>query len=241
MLFKVALFYSHDFEFFKTAPFLGSQFLLSVAYNPANIQETRVLSIQEKKAESAAGFSQEDLNELLKETFSKFPEDHPCMAVFNFTSQLENMKWQKSSYFLDLLKGNFENAKSPQDDLYKAYEIAQDFLKIKNDERKLLAPQIPWTDNQASAHTAALKVKALRTHYNTEYADISKIIHEHDRKKKVLVHVCCGPMPLASCNNLKKNLMFFVFWYDPNIQPKEEHDKRLDAFLKVVELEKVPQ
>jgi predicted adenine nucleotide alpha hydrolase (AANH) superfamily ATPase/nicotinic acid mononucleotide adenylyltransferase len=59
-------------------------------------------------------------------------------------------------------------------------------------------------------------------------------------KPKVLVHVCCGPdvtMPILA---LKDEYDLICFWYDPNIQPKEEYDKRYDAFVKVCEIEGIP-
>lgn len=59
-------------------------------------------------------------------------------------------------------------------------------------------------------------------------------------KPKVLVHVCCGPdvtMPILA---LRDEYDVICFWYDPNIQPKEEHDKRYDAFVKVCEIEGIP-
>jgi nicotinate (nicotinamide) nucleotide adenylyltransferase len=61
-----------------------------------------------------------------------------------------------------------------------------------------------------------------------------------EKKPKVLVHVCCGPdvtMPILA---LRDEYDVICFWYDPNIQPKEEHDKRYDAFVKVCEIEGIP-
>jgi len=40
--------------------------------------------------------------------------------------------------------------------------------------------------------------------------------------------------------DLKKDYDVTCFWYDPNIQPKKEYNKRLKAFKKVCEIEKVP-
>jgi predicted adenine nucleotide alpha hydrolase (AANH) superfamily ATPase len=37
--------------------------------------------------------------------------------------------------------------------------------------------------------------------------------------------------------DLKKEYEVIGFWYDPNIQPKSEYDKRLQAFAKVCEIE----
>jgi len=37
--------------------------------------------------------------------------------------------------------------------------------------------------------------------------------------------------------DLKKEYEVICFWYDPNIQPKKEYNKRLKALKKVCEIE----
>jgi predicted adenine nucleotide alpha hydrolase (AANH) superfamily ATPase len=37
--------------------------------------------------------------------------------------------------------------------------------------------------------------------------------------------------------DLKKEYEVICFWYDPNIQPKKEHDKRFAELVKVCEIE----
>ncbi len=61
-----------------------------------------------------------------------------------------------------------------------------------------------------------------------------------EKKPKVLVHVCCGPDATMPILQLREEYDVICFWYDPNIQPKEEHDKRYEAFVKVCELEDIP-
>jgi predicted adenine nucleotide alpha hydrolase (AANH) superfamily ATPase len=63
---------------------------------------------------------------------------------------------------------------------------------------------------------------------------------EAARREKMLLHVCCGPDAAGVLSQLKRDFDLTAFWYDPNIQPREEHDLRLEAFLKVAELEGVP-
>lgn len=63
--------------------------------------------------------------------------------------------------------------------------------------------------------------------------------HELTRRKSLLVHVCCGPDAGGVLQQLKPDYDLTAFWYDPNIQPKAEHDLRLEAFLKVCEIEGV--
>lgn len=52
-------------------------------------------------------------------------------------------------------------------------------------------------------------------------------ISNFDQKKKILLHSCCGPCSSAVIERLKPNFEITVFYYNPNIYPKEEFDKRL--------------
>ena len=58
-----------------------------------------------------------------------------------------------------------------------------------------------------------------------------------EKKPKLLLHVCCWPDATIPIVDLKKEYEVIGFWYDPNIQPKREYDKRLKAFAKVCEIE----
>ncbi len=92
----------------------------------------------------------------------------------------------------------------------------------------------------ARAHTAALSNKSLRKHYDLTDPRVQAIVKEHDRKKKLLLHICCGPDAAGVVRQLKEEFELTCFWYDPNIQPQQEHDKRLHAFEKVMKLEDIP-
>ncbi len=61
-----------------------------------------------------------------------------------------------------------------------------------------------------------------------------------ETKPKVLVHVCCGPDVTMPIFALRDEYEIICFWYDPNIQPKEEHDRRYEAFVKICEIENIP-
>ena len=76
---------------------------------------------------------------------------------------------------------------------------------------------------------------------------ISKYILENrlyrpilEKKPKILVHVCCGPDVTMPILQLRDEYDVICFWYDPNIQPKEEHDKRYDAFVKICQIANIP-
>lgn len=59
-------------------------------------------------------------------------------------------------------------------------------------------------------------------------------------KPKILVHVCCGPDVTMPILELRDQYDVICFWYDPNIQPKAEYDKRYEAFVRVCEIENIP-
>lgn len=68
----------------------------------------------------------------------------------------------------------------------------------------------------------------------------NRLYRAHLPKEKLLVHVCCGPDVVMPILQLKDEYEIICFWYDPNIQPKSEYDKRYEAFKKVCEIEKIP-
>ncbi len=87
-------------------------------------------------------------------------------------------------------------------------------------------------------HAAALVGPADVTGaHRLSFAPVKKVL---ERKPKLLLHVCCGPDATVPIVDLKKGYDLFCFWYDPNIQPKKEYDKRFEAFKKVCEIEGVP-
>jgi len=52
-------------------------------------------------------------------------------------------------------------------------------------------------------------------------------------KQRLLLHACCGPCASSVLERLTPYFDVTVFFYNPNIMPKEEFNRRLDA-LKVV-------
>jgi len=53
--------------------------------------------------------------------------------------------------------------------------------------------------------------------------------------EKILLHVCCGPCATHSIKELMKEFDVVLFPYNPNIYPKDEYEKRLDAVKRVAE------
>ena len=54
-------------------------------------------------------------------------------------------------------------------------------------------------------------------------------------KKKLLLHCCCGPCSTAVIERLKEFFDISIFYYNPNIYPQDEFNKRLLNQKKVAE------
>lgn len=61
--------------------------------------------------------------------------------------------------------------------------------------------------------------------------------NENEKRKKLLLHVCCWVDVITPILRLKDKYELIAYWYDPNIQPKKEHDKRYRAFKKICDRE----
>jgi predicted adenine nucleotide alpha hydrolase (AANH) superfamily ATPase len=49
--------------------------------------------------------------------------------------------------------------------------------------------------------------------------------------KKLLLHTCCGPCAIYVAKKLRENYAVTLFFYNPNIWPKEEHDRRFNVLI----------
>ena len=56
-------------------------------------------------------------------------------------------------------------------------------------------------------------------------------------KPKLLLHICCAPDLTYPLYWLKRYFKIYLFWYNPNIHPRREHDLRYEQYLKLFELE----
>lgn len=48
-------------------------------------------------------------------------------------------------------------------------------------------------------------------------------------RAKLLLHTCCAPCLTVAEERLKSDFDITIFWYNPNIEPVAEHQKRLDT------------
>lgn len=50
--------------------------------------------------------------------------------------------------------------------------------------------------------------------------------------KTILLQACCAPCTSGVWQKLKNDYDIILFWYNPNIAPKEEHDRRRDELIR---------
>ncbi|PZM85077.1 hypothetical protein DLH72_02160 [Candidatus Gracilibacteria bacterium] len=117
-------------------------------------------------------------------------------------------------------------AKVFRDELMEKYALLYPDLKIENHK-----------GYGTKAHREYLKNPSNVTGiHRISYKPVKEVL---EQKPKLLLHICCGPDTCVPVMDLKKDYDVVCFWYDPNIQPRSEHDKRLEAFKKVCEIEQV--
>lgn len=57
---------------------------------------------------------------------------------------------------------------------------------------------------------------------------------------KILLHACCGPCLTSALHQLNQ-VEIKACWYNPNIEPEEEHQRRLESFLKLLKVKSIDQ
>ena len=63
---------------------------------------------------------------------------------------------------------------------------------------------------------------------------LETIINTLDYKPKLLLHSCCGPCSSYVITYLKDYFDITILYYNPNIEPKEEYEKRKQEQLKLI-------
>lgn len=58
--------------------------------------------------------------------------------------------------------------------------------------------------------------------------------------KKLLLHVCCAPCACWPIEQLEKQYQLTAYFYNPNIQPREEYGKRLAELKKYLDKINIP-
>ncbi len=133
--------------------------------------------------------------------------------------------------------GNFDEKKLENIKNYEFFEHER-IPEISSSEIREIAPE--HTDisvlyeNYKNFHIPGLSKQI------SKYILENRLYRPKKKKEKLLVHVCCGPDVTMPILQLRDEYDLVCFWYDPNIQPKSEHDKRYEAFKKVCEIENIP-
>lgn len=71
----------------------------------------------------------------------------------------------------------------------------------------------------------------MNINYNEE---MKKIISNLDDHNKLLLHSCCGPCSSSVIERLRDFFDITVIYYNPNIEPKEEYEKRKNEQLRLL-------
>ena len=62
--------------------------------------------------------------------------------------------------------------------------------------------------------------------------ELDRIIQKRGKTvPRVLLHSCCGPCSSAVLAYLTKYFEVSLLWYNPNIYPREEFDRRFDMYF----------
>ncbi len=70
----------------------------------------------------------------------------------------------------------------------------------------------------------------MKTNYDLQ---MIKILEEN-KEKKILLHSCCGPCSSYVIKELCQYLKVTIFYYNPNIEPIEEYEKRKEEQIKLI-------
>ena len=69
-----------------------------------------------------------------------------------------------------------------------------------------------------------------------EFKELLKNIKKNNTRPKLLLHSCCGPCSSYTLEFLYEYFDITIYYYNPNIYPMTEYDKRLDEQRKVISI-----
>ncbi len=73
---------------------------------------------------------------------------------------------------------------------------------------------------------------AQKQDYNLQMENIIASLSEQNLKPKLLLHACCAPCSSHVLERLSQHFKITIYYYNPNIHPKEEYERRLDELKK---------
>ena len=66
--------------------------------------------------------------------------------------------------------------------------------------------------------------------------ELEKIIQKRGKRNpRVLLHSCCGPCSSSVLEYLTQYFDVTILWYNPNVYPQEEFDRRFQAQIEILE------
>ena len=66
--------------------------------------------------------------------------------------------------------------------------------------------------------------------------ELDRIIQKRGKKTpRVLLHSCCGPCSSAVLEYITQYFDVTLLWYNPNLYPKEEFDRRFKTQVELIE------
>ncbi|MBE6157013.1 MAG: epoxyqueuosine reductase QueH [Firmicutes bacterium] len=69
---------------------------------------------------------------------------------------------------------------------------------------------------------------------------LEEIIKKLERKPKLLLHSCCGPCSSYVITYLKNYFDITILYYNPNVEPKAEYEKRKKEQIKLINELNIP-
>ncbi len=63
---------------------------------------------------------------------------------------------------------------------------------------------------------------------------------DRSHKPRLLLHICCGPCAMAVIERIVSRFEVVCFWYNPNIEPAAEYERRLAGMQTVAQAMGVP-
>lgn len=77
--------------------------------------------------------------------------------------------------------------------------------------------------------------KMQKINYNLEMENIIKNLKKAGERKKLLLQACCGPCSSGCLERLDQTFNTTIFYYNPNIDKKEEYIKRTEEVEKLID------
>ena len=72
--------------------------------------------------------------------------------------------------------------------------------------------------------------------YYKEQVELTNKLKEYEKKPTLLLHTCCALCFSSSYMQIKDSFDITVFFYNPNINPLEEYERRKSETLRLIEI-----